>query len=77
MKKTTIAILTAISAVMVLPAYAERDAALTARKEACFRAHAKLMDKPALKNVESCWRAHAYLIHWSSHPTGSASQAQS
>lgn len=27
----------------------------------CFRRHAHLMDKPALKNERVCWRAHGYL----------------
>jgi len=33
-----------------------------ARMEACFRAHGKLMMKPALMNVRDCWRAHNYLM---------------
>lgn len=33
-----------------------------ARMEACFRAHGKLMSKPALTNIHDCWRAHSYLM---------------
>lgn len=33
-----------------------------AAKEACFQAHANLMDKPALTNANDCWRAHGYLM---------------
>ena len=62
MKTIAIPVLIAISTIMVLPAFAARDPALTARMEACFRAHAKLMDKPAVRNVEACWRAHGYLM---------------
>lgn len=32
------------------------------KKEICFRAHAKLMDKPALVNRDMCWHAHAYVM---------------
>ena len=60
MKKIAVRLLIAVSAILVLPAYAARDPALTARMEACFRAHAKLMDKPALKNIEACLRTHGY-----------------
>jgi hypothetical protein len=33
-----------------------------AKKEVCFRAHGKLMSKPALMNPNDCWRAHGYLM---------------
>jgi hypothetical protein len=33
-----------------------------AKKEDCFRAHGKLMSKPALTNIYDCWRAHGYLM---------------
>lgn len=33
-----------------------------AKKEICFRTHARLMDKPALANRDTCWRAHAYVM---------------
>ena len=62
MKTIAIPMFIAVSAILVLSAFAARDPALTARMEACFRAHAKLMDKPALRNIEACWRAHAYLV---------------
>lgn len=34
----------------------------TARMEACFREHGKLMSKPALTNMYDCWRVHGYLM---------------
>ena len=42
MKKIAIPFVIAISAIMVVLVYAARDPALTARMEACFRAHPKL-----------------------------------
>lgn len=33
-----------------------------AQMEACFRAHAALMEKPAVRNREACWRAHGHLM---------------
>ena len=33
-----------------------------AQMEACFRAHGKLMSKPAVTNIYDCWRAHNYLM---------------
>ena len=41
-------------------AFADRDSLLTRAMEECFRAHARLMDKPAVKNMRACWRAHAH-----------------
>ncbi len=35
---------------------------LEKRMDDCFRAHAKLMDKPATRNRADCWRAHSYLM---------------
>jgi hypothetical protein len=60
--------LLAVAAAMVLGiAYAQLGSAassptLEARMEDCFRAHAKLMDKPGTRNRADCWRAHAYLM---------------
>ena len=28
----------------------------------CFKKHAQLMDKPAVKNMRDCWRMHGYLM---------------
>ena len=28
----------------------------------CFQAHAKLMDKPAVRNRVTCWMAHRHLM---------------
>lgn len=33
-----------------------------AHMEKCFREHANLMEKPALRNLNDCWHAHAYLM---------------
>jgi hypothetical protein len=41
-------------------AFAEQDSVLTRTMEECFRAHARLMDKPAVKNIRACWRAHSH-----------------
>lgn len=59
-------LLVAVTSVMVLTlsysVFAEQDSALAAKKEECFRTHARLMDKPAVKNERTCWQAHAYLM---------------
>ena len=31
--------------------------------EACFRAHDRLMSKPAVMNIYDCWQAHGYLMN--------------
>ena len=41
-------------------AFAEQDSSLTRAMRECFRSHAQLMDKPAVKNMRACWRAHGY-----------------
>lgn len=33
-----------------------------AQMESCFKAHAALMEKPAVQNLEACWRAHGHLM---------------
>lgn len=33
-----------------------------AKMQQCFKAHAQLMDKPALRNLVACWREHGYLM---------------
>jgi hypothetical protein len=30
--------------------------------KACFEAHTRLMEKPAVNNPVACWRAHGYLM---------------
>lgn len=37
-------------------------AATDAEMQACFQAHAQLMQKPALRNLVACWREHGYLM---------------
>ncbi len=46
---------------------AQADPSLTARMEDCFRAHARLMDKPSIRNMRDCWRVHAYLLEKRQH----------
>lgn len=41
-------------------AFADLDSLPTRSMEECFRAYARLMDKPAVKNVQACWGAHAH-----------------
>jgi len=43
-------------------ASAADTASRAAKIDECFRAHAHLMERPALKNVQACWRAHGYLM---------------
>jgi hypothetical protein len=38
------------------------DASLSARMDACFRAHGHLMEKPGIHNAIDCWRAHSSLM---------------
>ncbi len=54
----------ALFAVMSAGAYAAQDkqSGNDAKKEVCFKMHAKLMSKPALMNINDCWRVHAYLM---------------
>ena len=33
-----------------------------AELERCFKAHARQMEKPGLRNWVVCWRAHGYLM---------------
>ena len=36
----------------------------------CFKKHAQLMDKPAVKNPRDCWRMHGHLMQKSQATTG-------
>lgn len=51
-------------AVLSVGAYAAQDpkSSEQAKKEECFKLHAKLLSKPALMNINNCWRVHAYLM---------------
>lgn len=62
MKKLLITLVSLLALVSSYSVFAEHDPSLAAKVEACFRAHAHLMDKPALKNERACWRVHAYLM---------------
>lgn len=33
-----------------------------AEMQACYQAHAQLMQKPSLRNLITCWRVHGYLM---------------
>lgn len=46
-----------LSAIVLTPA---AFAATDAEMQACFQAHAQLMQKPALRNLITCWRVHGY-----------------
>ncbi|MHB8812957.1 MAG: hypothetical protein ACYDAE_06785 [Steroidobacteraceae bacterium] len=37
-------------------------AATDADMQACYQAHAQLMQKPSLRNLITCWRVHGYLM---------------
>jgi hypothetical protein len=54
---STIIIVSAIASTGVYAAQGD-----DVKKALCFKMHAKLMDKPALMNLNDCWRAHAYLM---------------
>jgi hypothetical protein len=58
MKKRLILFLVLSSVVLVPAAFAATDADM----QACFQAHAQLMQKPALRNLITCWRVHEYLM---------------
>lgn len=62
MKKLNLLALTLIATAFAIPVYAGQDIALMVKMGACYRAHANLMDKPALKNARTCWRVHGYLM---------------
>lgn len=58
MKKRLMLSLVLSSVVLVPAAFAATDAEM----QACYRAHAQLMQKPALRNLITCWRVHGYLM---------------
>ena len=33
-----------------------------AEMQACYQAHAQLLQKPSLRNLITCWRVHGYLM---------------
>jgi len=55
-----------LTAATVVVAFASSAALFAAQSESamqdCFKKHAQLMDKPALKNPRDCWRTHGYLM---------------
>ena len=48
-----------LSSIVLVPAV---FAATDAEMQACFQAHAQLLQKPALRNLITCWRVHGYLM---------------
>lgn len=58
MKKRLMLFLVLSSVVLVPGVFAATDAEM----QACFQAHAQLMQKPALRNLITCWRVHGYLM---------------
>lgn len=54
-----IAVLGAAFAVSTL-ALAATDPALEKAMQDCFKKHAGLMDKPAIRNPRDCWRVHGH-----------------
>ena len=51
-----------LSSIVLVPAV---FAATDAEMQACFQAHAQLMQKPGLRNLIRCWQVHAYLMRLS------------
>ena len=55
-----------IIAAVLAVAFASSAVSLAAQSEAamqeCFKKHAQLMDKPAVKNPRDCWRMHGHLM---------------
>ena len=62
MSLATLLLAGAVAGAITAAALAAAPTTDQARMEACFRAHGKLMMKPALTNVRDCWRAHRYLM---------------
>jgi len=63
MKKRSLSLIVLILAGVITAAASAATSTMDqARMEACFRAHGKLMSKPAVTNINACWRAHAYLM---------------
>jgi hypothetical protein len=58
MKKPLILSLILSGTVLAPLAFAVTDAEL----QACYQAHAQLMQKPSLRNLITCWRVHGYLM---------------
>ena len=58
MKKPFILSLIFSGIVLAPIALAVTDAEL----QACYQAHAQLMQKPSLRNLITCWRVHGYLM---------------
>lgn len=61
MSLTALVLVGVVAGTVTAAALAATSATDQARMEACFRAHGKLMSKPAVTNIYDCWRAHSYL----------------
>ena len=62
MSLTTLVLVGALAGSITVAALAATSTTDPARMEACFRAHGKLMSKPAVTNIYDCWRTHSYLM---------------
>jgi len=62
MKRYVVTVLLFAGMASAQAASAADMASRAAKMDECFRAHAQLMEKPALKNVQACWRVHGYLM---------------
>ncbi len=58
MKKSLLLLVLLSGAFVTAAAWAVTDAEM----QACFKAHAQLMQKPAVRNLVDCWREHGYLM---------------
>jgi len=58
MKKPLILSLIVSGIVLAPLALAVTDAEM----QACYQAHAQLMQKPSVRTVITCWRVHGYLM---------------
>ena len=55
-----------LTAATLVIAFGSSAALLAAQSESatqdCFKKHAQLMSKPAVKNPRDCWHTHGYLM---------------
>lgn len=57
------AALTAVIAAIALASFGVSAATQSeSAMQDCFKMHAQMMDKPAVKNMRDCWRTHGYLM---------------
>lgn len=61
MSLTALVLVGVVAGTITAAALATTSTTDQAQMEKCFRAHGKLMSKPAVTNIYDCWRAHSYL----------------